>query len=76
MEEIRVNVKGGYIRVNPSEDPNYPGVDIEFVPNDYDGTTTNPRVLFEQPKDSKLKCRALIWEDKNNEDFTKEIEWK
>ena len=77
MKELRVNVKGGYIRATVSEDPDYPGIDVEFVPNDYNGTTTNPRVLVEQPVDSKdIQCRALIWADKNEEDFTKEIEWK
>jgi hypothetical protein len=76
-EELRVNVNGGYIRATISEDPDYPGIDIEFVPNDYDGKTTNPRVLIEQPIDrDDILCRALVWEDKDDEDFTKEIEWE
>lgn len=72
MEEIRVNVKGGYIRANASEDPDYPGIDVEFVPDNYNGETLSiPRVLFEKPADGEL--RALIWDDADNEDYTKEI---
>ncbi len=72
MEEIRVNVKGGYIRANASEDPDYPGIDVEFVPDNYNGETLSiPRVLFEKPVDDKL--RALIWDDVDDEDYTKEI---
>ena len=72
MEEIKVRVKGGYIRANVSNDPDYPGIDLEFVPNNYTGETLSiPRVLFEKPADGKL--RALIWDDADNEDYTKEI---
>lgn len=77
MDEIRVKVKGGYLRANPSDDPDYPGIDVEFVPDNYDGTFTIPRVLFEQPKDrTDIQCRALVWENKDDEDYTSEIEWK
>ena len=77
MDEIRVYVKGGYLRANRSEDPDYPGIDIEFVPDNYDGTFTIPRILVEQPTErNDIQCRALVWEDKNNEDYTKEIEWE
>lgn len=72
MEEIRVNVKDGYIKASASCDPDYPGIDIEFVPNNYNGETLSiPRVLFEKPVDDKL--RALIWDDADDEDYTKEI---
>lgn len=77
MNEIKVKVKGGYLRATISEDPDYPGIDVEFVPDNYDGTFTIPRVLFEQPKDWKdIQCRALIWRNKDEEDYTDEIEWK
>lgn len=40
--------------------------------DDYNGETlSRPRVLFEKPVDDKL--RALIWDDADNEDYTKEI---
>ena len=72
MEEIKVKVEGGYIRANPSSDPDYLGIDVEFVPDSYDGETLSmPRVLFEKPIDDKL--RVLIWDDADNEDYTKEI---
>ena len=72
MEEIKVKVKGGYIKATVSSDPNYPGINVEFVPNNYNGETlSTPRVLFEKPADYKL--RALIWDDADNEDYTKEI---
>lgn len=72
MEEIKVSVKGGYIRANASEDPDYPGIDVEFVSdNDVGETLSRPRVLFEKPVDDNL--RALIWDDADNEDYTKEI---
>lgn len=72
MEEIKVRVKGGYIRANASTDPDYPGIDVEFVSDDYnEETLSRPRVLFEKPTDDKL--RVLIWDDSDNEDYTKEI---
>ena len=72
MEEIKVRVKGGYIRANASTDPDYPGIDVEFVSDDYnEETLSRPRVLFEKPTDDKL--RVLIWDDSGNEDYTKEI---
>ena len=72
MEEIKVRVKGGYIRANASSDPDYPGIDVEFVSdNDVGETLSSPRVLFEKPVDDNL--RALIWDDADNEDYTKEI---
>ena len=72
MEEIKVKVEGGYLRANPSSDPDYPGIDVEFVPDNYDGETLSmPRVLFEKPIDDKL--RVLIRDDADNEDYTKEI---
>ena len=72
MEEIKVKVEGGYLRANPSSDPDYPGIDVEFVPDNYDGETLSmPRVLFDKPIDDKL--RVLIWDDADNEDYTKEI---
>lgn len=72
MEEIKIRVEGGYIRANTSADPDYPGIDIEFVPDDYNGETLSlPRILFEKPLGEKL--RALVWEDTDDEDYTREI---
>ncbi len=72
MEEIKIKVIGAYIRANASSDSDYPGIDVEFVSdNDVGETFSRPRVLFEKPVDDNL--RALIWDDADNEDYTKEI---
>ena len=72
METMRVKVDGGYIIATVAYDINYPGIDIEFVAdNDKGEHMSRPRVLFEKPVDGEL--RVLIWEDPNDEDYTKEI---
>ena len=71
---ITVKVKGGKLVATTSEDPNYPGIDIEFITNGDDNTSlSNPRVLVEQPCDS-TQIRALIWNNRHQEDYTEEIE--
>ena len=74
MEQIKVKVEGGTLVATASPDPNYPGIDVEFIPEDEKafGVST-PRVLFEKPKGEKL--RALIWADKKYEDYTNKIEF-
>lgn len=50
------------------------GVDIEFTPTDKKKQKgTLPRVLFECPKDGKL--RILIWDDPNDKNYSKRIEF-
>lgn len=72
--EIDVLVDGGYIRANAAQDEDYPGIDVEFVPNKPQGDALSfPRVLFEKPKDDDL--RVLIWADPNDEDYSDEIEF-
>jgi len=66
---------GEYLKVEQSQDPDYPGVDIEFASRVVDGTdaaVTYPRVCVEQNKDSG-QVRVLIWDDPLNEDYTREI---
>lgn len=71
-QELDIVVEGGYIRANAFQDDDYPGIDVEFVP---DGPQKNvlsfPRVLFEKPKDDDL--RVLVWGDAQSEDYTDEI---
>lgn len=68
-----VNVEGGYLRADKSQDLDYPGIDVEFIPEHKDGhNLSNPRVLIEKPCDSHA-LRALIWNDPASEDYTKEI---
>lgn len=67
-----VRVEGGYLRADPSQDPNYPGIDIEFIADsEPDDIMSRPRVLFEKPIDGCL--RALIWNNQKNEDYEEEI---
>ena len=72
MSKISVKVPGGSIIASIADDADYPGIDVEFVSdNDMGEDLRRPRVLFEKPKDGDL--RVLIWNDKDNEDYTKEI---
>lgn len=70
-----VHVEGGYLRADVSQDPFYPGIDIEFVPYNCVDGVTNPRILVEKPKDSNT-LRALVWNDSKSEDYTDEIVFK
>ena len=75
MKALKVRVEGGWLIANDSYDPEYPGIDVEFVAdNDKGLNMSRPRVLFEKPLGGEL--RALVWEDKNNEDYTTEIEFQ
>ena len=70
--DFKVKTKDGYLWAMGFQNNEYPGIDIEFVANHVDeNSLSRPRVLFEYPKDGKL--RLLIWSDKNNEDYTQEI---
>lgn len=72
MSKINVKVPGGSIVASIAGDTDYPGIDVEFVAdNDTGEDLSRPRALFEKPKDGEL--RVLVWDDKNNEDYTKEI---
>ena len=72
MSTIRVKVPGGVLVASVAGDSDYPGIDVEFVAdNDKGEDLSRPRVLFEKPNDGEL--RVLVWNDKGNEDYTKEI---
>lgn len=76
---LEVSVPGGKLRAFPAQDPDYPGIWVEYVPaNPLENTLSNPSVLVEWPqphaKDSKL--RALIWGDLQQEDFSEEFAWQ
>ena len=70
--DIKVKTKGGYLWATEGGDIDYPGIDIEFIAdNEDENAVSRPRVLFEYSTDGKL--RVLIWDDKDNEDYTREI---
>lgn len=71
MEQITVPVKGGKLIATPNNDPNYPGIDIEFVPDKEKDWLSNPRVTVEYPNDDQLQ--AIVWEDREKEDSTDTI---
>ena len=72
---LTVKVNGGILKAEPSQDPDYPGMDIEFIPDNGNHDGTYPRVLLETPRDGEgfdpLRC--LVWADKDSEDYTNEI---
>lgn len=71
-DAIKISMEGGYLVIDESQDPNYPGVDIEFVPdNEKELLYTRPRVVIEKPKGEKLRC--LIWNNKSSEDYSDKI---
>ena len=77
IKNLVVDDKGRF-EIITNSDQEYPGIDIEFIPNDNEKLNdnelrTNPRILFEFPKNETL--RILIWDKKDSEDFTKVIEF-
>lgn len=71
-DTIKISMDGGYLAIDKSQDSDYPGVDIEFVPdNEKELLYTRPRIVIEKPKGEKLHC--LIWNDKSSEDYSDKI---
>jgi len=74
MEQIKVRIEGGCLIATATPDPDYPGIEVEFIPDNESGFgVSTPRVLFEKPKGEQL--RALIWADKDQEDYTNKVEF-
>ena len=70
---INVNLKDGILNAQPSPDPDFPGIDIEFFSHNEDpNTISRPRILFDQDPDTK-KLRVLIWNDPTSEDISEII---
>ena len=71
----KLPIGNGYLDIRASVDPDYPGLDVEFIPdNETDGTyRTRPRVLIERPNGEGL--RVLVWADPRSEDYSDEIEF-
>ena len=70
---LEVKLPNGTLVAEKALDPDYPGIDVEFVPDhESEGVlSTRPRVLVEQPIDDHL--RMLIWDNPEKEDYTEEI---
>lgn len=72
-QKIVVKIQGGHIVATESLDSEYPGIDVEFISDsDNGGYASRPRVLFEKPVEYG-ELRVLVQDDKNSEDYTKEI---
>ncbi len=73
----KLPIKGGYLDIRTSIDPDYPGLDIEFIPDNEDmenDPKTRPRVLIERPAGTD-KLRCLVWGDPKSEDYSECIEF-
>ena len=70
---LEVRLSNGVLRATPSCDSNYPGIDVEFIADDDTGAdASRPRILIEKPIDEE-HVRALIWHNKESEDYSTEI---
>lgn len=75
MDTLQIRLPNGYLVATISQDPDYPGVDIEYVDdNERETDLSRPRVLVEAPIEDNGAIRALIWNYSKNEDYTKDIE--
>ena len=77
LSAMEVAIPGGILRATESTDPDYPGIDVEFIAfeENYknDRFLSRPRVLTEYSiEDNEL--RTLIWADETKEDYSEEIE--
>lgn len=73
-DSMNIPLEGGTLIAERSLDPDYPGIDIEFIPDGNAETAyTYPRVVVEKPKGKKLRC--LVWGNKDSEDYTDKIEF-
>lgn len=69
-----IPIKNGVLRVDVSQDPNYPGIDVEYIDNDEPENCekVRPRVLIESEKNEDTgemgPITARVWFDPENED--------
>lgn len=78
---LRVDTPNGFFVASKASDPDYPGIDIDFIDAEEitgkaeldENRLSRPRVLFEYPKDGEL--HVLVWNDPHNEDCTEEVEF-
>ena len=75
MDTLQIRLPNGYLVASISADPDYPGIDVEYVDdNEKETDLSRPRVLIEAPVEDNGAIRALIWNDPKDEDYTEEIE--
>lgn len=73
-EALQIRLGNGYLVATISADPDYPGIDVEYVDdNEKETDLSRPRVLIESPIDDNGAIRALVWNDSESEDYVEEI---
>lgn len=70
-----VPIKDGHLDISVSQDPDYPGVDVEYISDKEekisdDGLYIRPRILVEN---NENVLRAVVWGDYQSEDYSDEI---
>lgn len=70
-------IKNGHLDIRVSTDPDYPGLDIEYISDIEDHVSdeelkTRPRVLIEE---SEGALRALIWANPLSEDYSESADF-
>lgn len=68
--EVPVPEWHGKLVATPSRNPDYPGIDLEFVPDSDRGYLSNPRVLMEV---HDRNMHAHLWNDTQNKDYTAKV---
>lgn len=72
---LQIRLPNGYLVASISADPDYPGIDVEYVDdNDNETDLSRPRVLIEAPVEDEGNIRALIWNNPQDEDYTEDVE--
>jgi hypothetical protein len=72
---LQIRLPNGYLIATISQDPDYPGIDVEYIDdNEKETDLSRPRVLIEAPVESNGVVRALIWNDPKDEDYTEDID--
>lgn len=75
MTPQEFKLPNGVLRITETTNPDYPGVDIEFITpeNNNGNVASRPRVIIEQPVGENL--RVLVFNDSKSEEYTDEIEF-
>lgn len=75
---LTVRVKNGWLVATESPDPDYPGIDVEYIADNdsinIKDMLSRPRVLIEYPADGSDSLRALIWNNPHNEDYEEAVD--
>lgn len=75
---LTVRVKNGWLVATKSTDPDYPGIDVEYIADsdkiNVKDVLSRPRVLIEYPSNGSDSLRALIWNNPYNEDYEEAVD--